>query len=167
MIAEGVVSRAEHRSRLADPDGYRPDECLCCGHDRLHAHDFRERKLQGESDWETFRRYRCVLCRAVWMVLAAFMARHLHRRWSFVHAAVAAAGVVVGEVKPTVGVPRRTLRRWLERLWSSARVVVHAFVTSGVRLGGAAQAVNRVELIQSMVRDGLVSGARPLSELAG
>ena len=70
LIAEGVVSRAEHRSRLADPDGYRPDECLCCGHDRLHAHDFRERKLQGESDWETFRRYRCVLCRAVWMVLA-------------------------------------------------------------------------------------------------
>lgn len=165
LIAEDVVERAEHRRCLSDPDGYRPVRCPHCDHDRLHAHDFRERRLLGQGEFETFRRYLCVSCRAVWLVLAAFMARHLHRSWAYVEAATADAVGETCEAGPAA--PARTLRRWFVRLLSSARCVVQALVTSGVALGRAAGSRSRAELLAEMVREGLLSAGRPLSELAG
>ena len=167
LIAENVIDRAEHRRRLSDPDAYRPVRCLHCDHDRLHAHDFRERRLLGQGEFETFRRYLCVSCRAVWLVLAAFMARHLHRSWAYVEAATAEAVGKTCEAEPAAPVPARTLRRWFGRLLSSARCVVQALVTSGVALGRAAGAQCRAELLAEMVREGLVSAGRPMAELAG
>lgn len=165
LIAEDVVDPEEHRRRLWDPDGYRPATCLHCGHGQLHAHDYRERQRRGESQWERFRRYRCAACRAVWLVLAAFVARHLPRSWSLVQAA---AGVEDAErAGPSRPVPAATRRRWLRRLRSSAAVVVQAFVTSGVALGGAAEATSRAELLGAMIRERLVSAGRAMAELAG
>jgi transposase-like protein len=168
LIAEDIVDPEEHRRRLWDPDGYRPPRCLHCGHDRLHAHDFRERQRRGESQWERFRRYRCAGCRAVWLVLAAFVARHLHRSWSFVQAA---AGVEDTESarpsRATRPVPAATLRRWLRRLQSGAAVVVQAFGTSGVALGRAAEAASRAEVLAAMVVEKLLSAGRAMAELAG
>ncbi|MBN1773425.1 MAG: hypothetical protein JXB32_19340 [Deltaproteobacteria bacterium] len=165
LIAEDVVDPEEHRRRLWDPDGYRPAMCLHCGHGRLHAHDFRERQRRGEGQWERFRRYRCAGCRAVWLVLAGFVARHLPRSWSFVQAA---AGVEdAGSARPPRAVPPATRRRWVRRLQSSAAVVVQAFVTSGVALGRAVEAASRAELVAAMIREKLVSAGRAMGELAG
>ena len=150
LIAEDVVDRDEHRRRLTMPDGYRPVRCPACGHDRLHAHDFRERYLRGESERETFRRYRCAECRAVWLVLAGFMARHLHRSWAYVEAST---GVVEpADDRRMRTVAARTLRRWLVRLLSCARVVVQAFTTAGVALGGASESRSRRELLAEVGR---------------
>lgn len=165
LIVEDVVDRDDHRRRLLDPDGYRPARCPHCDHDRLHAHDFRERLLRGEGDRETFRRYRCVACQAAWLVLAAFMARHLHRSWAYVELATGVAEAA--DAEPAKLVPTRTLRRWFGRLLSSARVVVQALVTSGVALGRAADCRSRSELVAEMVREKLLPAGRPLAGLAG
>ena len=167
LIAEDVVDRAEHRRRLSNPDGYRPERCPHCDHPRLHAHDFRERRLLGQGEFETFRRYLCASCRGAWLVLAAFMARHLHRSWAYVEAATAEAGEETCEAEPAAPVPTRTLRRWLGRLLSSARCVVQALVTSGVALGQAGESRCRAELLAEMVREGLLSAGCPMAELAG
>jgi len=163
LIAEDVVDLDEHRRRLADVDGYRPPRCLHCHHDRLHAHDLRERHRRGEGLPVKFRRYRCAACGGVWLVLAAFMARHLHRSWAYVEAATAPE--VEGErVQP----PRRgTLSRWVERLRSSGRLVVQVLVASGVELRAAAEARCRSALLLAMVREKLLSAGRAMAELAG
>ncbi|MBN1774675.1 MAG: transposase family protein [Deltaproteobacteria bacterium] len=165
LIAEDVVDRDEHRRRLVLPDGYRPPRCPACDHDRLHAHDFRERHLRGEGERETFRRFRCAGCRASWLVLAAFMARHLHRRWAYVEAAAGIAETSDGP--PARRVAARTLKRWLGRLLSSARVVVQAFAAAGVVLGRAADCASRRELLAEMIHEGLLSRGRPMAELGG
>ena len=165
LIAEDVVDREEHRHRLTDPDAYRPPRCLHCDHVKLHAHDFRERVLRGEGGRETFRRYRCAACRAVWFVLAAFMARNLHRSWAFVETATVVRETDDGQ--PARPVPPRTLQRWFGRLQSSARCVVQAFVASGVALKKAAESSSRAELLAAMVREKLLSARRSMADLAG
>jgi transposase-like protein len=169
LIAEDVIELEQHERLLFDPDGYRPSSCPSCGHHRLHAHDYRHRKLRGESESSlvVFRRYRCVACRGVWQVLAGFMARCLHRRWPFVERAV---GRVLGREEDTCrseAVPRRTLQRWISRLLSSARVVIQAFAAAGVDLGLTVQAGSRWDLLKSMVVRGLLSSGRRMAELAG
>jgi len=161
LIAEQVVDREEHRRLLSDPDAYRPERCLHCDDDRLHAHDFRERHLRGEGGLETFRRYRCAGCGAAWFVLAGFMARHLHRAWAFVEAAT------TGDGDPATRPPARTLLRWFGRLSANARHVLQALATSGVELGGAAYSRSRAELLVAMVRGNLLSVRRRMAELAG
>ena len=79
LIAEHVRDLETHRALLADPDEYRPGVCETCGCSRLHAHDYRDRKVDGEN--VSFRRYQCQGCFGVWMVLAGFLARCLHQRW--------------------------------------------------------------------------------------
>ena len=169
LIVEDAVGREEHRRRLIFPDGYRPARCPGCGHDRLHAHDFRERHLRGEGERETFRRFRCVGCGGVWLVLAAFMARHLHRSWRFVETATGEGPEKGPEAKSRAQAPApaRTLRRWLGRLLSSARCVAQALAASGVLLGRASESLSRTELLAAMVRRGLLCAERPMAELAG
>ena len=165
LIAEDVVDREEHRRRLSDPDGYRPERCFHCDHGTLHAHDFRERHLRGEGGLETFRRYRCAACRAVWFLLAAFMARNLHRSWAFVEAATGSKKT--GGAASGARTPVRTLRRWFSRLLSNARCVIQALVTSGVALKQGTESSSRAALLAAMVSEKLLSARRPLAELAG
>ncbi|MBC8426293.1 hypothetical protein H8E07_19425, partial [bacterium] len=110
LIVEGVDTLAQHRARLCDPDGYRPERCPRCSCSCLHAHDFRERVLDdGEQVLvETIRRFRCTYeaCTAVWRVLPEVIARHLHRTWETVQQATS------GSTK----VPEATVRRWRVRL---------------------------------------------------
>ena len=47
IIAEDVWSVEDHHRRLGARDGYRPDVCRRCGCDRLHVHDYLERRPLG------------------------------------------------------------------------------------------------------------------------
>ena len=132
LIAAGVTDLATHEQLLCDPDRYRPTMCLNCSHDVLHVHDYRERTLRVEQDRVMVRvlRYRCANpdCRANWQVLPQLIARHLHRTWAVVEAAVK-------EVRGTHRRPvsPRTKARWKSRLHSSARRLVKVLASSGVR----------------------------------
>jgi hypothetical protein len=167
LIAEDVVDREEHRRRLSDPDNYRPERCPHCDHDRLHAHDFRERHVRGEGGRETFRRYRCASCSGVWFVLAAFMARYLHHSWRCITRAVELTGGDDDEVGKVAPVSASTCARWADRLASTAALVVQSLVLSGVDLGEALASRSRLDLVVAMVRAKLLSAARPLAQLAG
>lgn len=127
LIAAEVMDRETHEARLADPDGYRPQECAHCRHRRLHVHDYPERVLRGVAEAPAVRviRHRCVRCGATWRTLPGFVAIALPRSWPTVEAAVAET--------PTRGptIPARTRRRWLRRLRSVARVAVVALASSG------------------------------------
>jgi len=130
LIAEGVVDRAAHAARVADPDGYRPQRCPHCGHEVLHVHDYRERQLRNEPGEPVIRivRHRCAPpgCGARWQTLPAFAARHLWRSWRVIQAVVHPA---TRHTSSTV--PARTVRRWRARLWSSARTLMQVLATSG------------------------------------
>ena len=93
--------------------------------------------------------YRCAGCGATWRILPRFLARHLWRTWQTVET-VAISGSPPPPSQPAV--PERTMRRWGERLRSSARGLVQLLATSGVGLFDAIiQAVgldsSRAELI--------------------
>jgi hypothetical protein len=86
LIAEHVHDVATHERLLLDLDGYRPDLCLRCGGDVLHAHDYAERRPRGAPDVAAeirIRRYICANkdCQATWRILPAFLARHLWHVW--------------------------------------------------------------------------------------
>ena len=119
LIAEDVWERSEHLRRLADPDGYRPSSCPRCGGSHLHAHDFKDRLRRNdrEAAVEQVRRFECVDCGAVWRVLPAFLARHLHHAWGTVQACMVQDGILApsGE-EQRVAVPGRTRRRWRSRV---------------------------------------------------
>ena len=95
LIAEDVWSFEEHRSRMETPSGYRPEGCPRCD-GFLHGHGCRWRKLRDQPDSaeEAIRRYLCPECGAVWQVLPAFIARHLHRTWGAIQSRLVAAGVL-------------------------------------------------------------------------
>jgi hypothetical protein len=174
LIAEDVLDRQDHRRRLADPDCYRPCSCMNCGGCRLHAHDFRERRLRGDprSAVELVRRYQCVSCLAVWMVLPLFLARHLHRNWETVQSALVADGVLEGSGEESrVDVPATTRSRWRSRLCSSARLLtqVLAGIGAGIAevLGRLSVDCSRLELLGELVRAGLLRAACRVAQLAG
>lgn len=133
-IAEEVTDLETHRRRSCDPDGYRPPECPSCGHGVLHVHEYRDRALLADPDAAvvTIVIYRCASadCRATWRILPRFLARHLWRSWSTVHGSTAPQTPSAS----TPRVPERTVRRWSERLRSSARSLVQLLATSGSAL---------------------------------
>lgn len=156
IIVEEVWSVGEHRRRVADPDGYRPQECRHCGGMSLHVHDYVERHPCGLLGVAVVMvvRYLCVGCGATWRMLPAFLARHLWWVWRSAeqavddssdqkHACVSAAGQDApracsgGETsgpecrQARMSVPARTVRRWRSRLASSARQIVTLFATRG------------------------------------
>jgi len=165
LIATGTVSRSEHRRRLSDPDMYRPAECENCQHHRLHAHDFRERKCRnlGEAV-EKFRRYKCVRCRAIWLVLASFMPRYLQRVWQVVQSAV----VQHGGLKSTgserrVSVAPRSVQRWLWRLACSAAAVTQVFAEIEALPVEVLAKRTRGALVDSLADLGIVPAGRKLA----
>lgn len=123
---------ATHLRLLCDPDGYRPLECPRCRGTRLHVHSWRVRTPRGAEGWPPVvdvLRYQCMSagCLALWLVLPRFLARHLWRVWE----AVEVATEVATPPTPRVIVPERTVRRWRDRLSSSARMLVQVLATSG------------------------------------
>jgi hypothetical protein len=152
IIAEDVWSPEEHIRRMSSPDGYRPEVCGRCGNDRLHVHDYLERKPLGLAMLAALRIVRFICanpsCGATWRVLPAFLARHLWWVWRRVERATTSPAPTLptppatvsvtapSALGPTQGlqprpVPERTRHRWLGRLESSARQLVVLLATSG------------------------------------
>lgn len=131
LIAEDVIALEAHRAHVCDPDRYRPSRCANCKHDKLHVHDYRQRKWRGEKE-PPIRviRYRCAAadCGAHWLILPAFLARHLPRSWSYVEQEVRGAPPAR---RARAAAPARTLRRWRARLRSAARFLVQVLASSG------------------------------------
>jgi hypothetical protein len=95
----------------------------------LHIHDYRVRILRGDLVRETLvLRFCCANseCRARWQVLPELIARHLHRSWPVVEAAVKE-----GRRSNQSLVPNRTRARWRRRLLASGRRLVQALSASG------------------------------------
>jgi hypothetical protein len=133
LIAEDVQDYETHRKRIASPDAYRPERCRRCDGDVLHVHDYPQRQPRGEPGLPpviTIVRHICAdpSCRATWRILPAFLARHLWRVWPTVE------GTMRTRSPPPpvpAQVPRRTARRWRERLASRAKQLVLLLATSG------------------------------------
>jgi hypothetical protein len=133
LIAEDVHGLGVHQRRLADPDGYRPRECPRCGGRVLHVHDYPSRKPRGEPGLPPeirIVRHICAgpACAATWRILPAFLARHLWRAWPTVERTVMPFARSPPASTP---IPRKTARRWGERLASAARQLVVLLATSG------------------------------------
>lgn len=145
VIAESVHDPATHARRLCTPDGYRPPACPRCQHDVLHVHDYRERLLRAEPSDETGSahvvdvvRYQCAHdeCGATWLVLPAFVTRHLWRSWPVVERNT--VGAPPRAKDPPV--PPRTVQRWRGRLVAAALLLAQLLATSG---GAVLEAVAR------------------------
>lgn len=135
MIAEDVMDLATHEKRICDPDGYRPKFCLRCGKWLFHVHDYRERILRAEAGkpLATVVRHVCVACKAIWLVLPAFIARHLWRTWRVVaHTMIPNdRGRPESGQPPGPKVPRRTVRRWRARWQRPAQALRQILAASG------------------------------------
>lgn len=169
LLAEEVTEAAAHERRLCDTDGYRPERCPRCGHDVLHVHGYRERRVLGEDERSVVRIviHRCAefLCRATWRILPALLARRLWRTWRTVEQAVFEDAA--GPAREPV--PGRTVRRWKKRLRSSAQQAVQVLATSGSAvLVGVAQSVGlegtRRDLVEKVAaQQGAGVGSRLLT----
>ena len=172
LIAESVCDVKEHH-RLLENGGYRPEGCPRCGRS-LHILGRRTRKLRdlsGSTTQEVICRYRCRPCGAVWQVLPAFIARHLHRRWDTVQTAVATAHRPEPASSPP-RVPRQssTFRRWRGRLASSALVLMQALAAAGAAMGAVLKEVGawctRAEMVEVLARAGRVAKGCAYQDLA-
>ena len=154
LIVEEVTEPAAHQRRLCDPDGYRPARCPRCGHCVLHVHAYRDRRVPGEDDQAVVRIviHRCAEeeCRATWRSLPSFLARRLWRTWRTVEREVLPEAAEPARSK----VPRRTVRRWKERLCSSARHLGQVLSTSVSALwAGVAKAVGLLGTRRALVEE--------------
>lgn len=143
LIALEVRDVETHLARVRSPDGYRPAVCPTCGHAVMHAHDRRTRQCQlaGAPPQVPIVRHRCAHpdCGAQWQTLPGFLARHLHFVWSSVEEAC--EGRVPTGRRPS----RRTTRRWLGRLESSAVQLVRLACDAG----GEAAAKLRAAIVET------------------
>jgi len=140
IIAEDVWSPEEHIRRMSSPDGYRPEVCGRCGSDRLHVHDYPERKPLGVAMLAALRVVRFICanpsCGATWRVLPAFLARHLWWVWRRVErattlpAAPACPTTTTQTPTPTPAAVAATA--------SSARAPVESSIASGGSASGQA-----------------------------
>jgi hypothetical protein len=159
LIAEDVHDLDEHRRRLADIDGYRPEPCGACGNPRVHMHTRPERHPLGEPSLPPVievLQFRCASekCGATWRVLPLFLARHLWHAWKAVERAV-----LPGAKQPTSAAPPirpRTEARWDARLASSGRVLVVLLAMSG---GAALEGVSKQVGLDGTRRDVAVAYA--------
>lgn len=142
LIAVDVGSFADHKRRLCNPNGYRPLFCPRCGKTKLHVHDYRERKLKGDSSVPTIRiiRFRCFECEAIWRILPAFVARCLWRSWQVVENETIAQAPPKGRVR----VPLRTVQRWRARLLTDAATLI-IFIRHSDRFGQESTIENSLE----------------------
>jgi len=133
LIAEDVHDLATHLRRVADPDGYRLEQCPRCGCRVLHVHDYPRRKPRGEPGLPPeipVVRYICAerSCAATWRILPAFLARNLWRVWPTVER------TVIPPSAPQLGaapIAQQTAARWRARLASAAKQLVVLLAASG------------------------------------
>ncbi len=151
LIAIEVRDVERHLALVRSPDGYRPVACPTCGHTVMHAHDLRTRQCQlaGAPPVIPIVRHRCAHpeCGAQWQTLPGFLARHLHFNWPEVEHACE-GGEPHGR-RPS----RRTTRRWLGRLASSAAQLVRLACDAGGEVAAklrAAVVEMRSELIDAL-----------------
>ncbi len=173
LIAEDVHDLATHRQRVADPDGYRPCECPRCRGRVLHVHDYPQRTPYGEPGLPPviiIVRYICAdaSCEATWRILPAFLARNLWRVWPTVERTVRTRAPPPPAPAP---VPRRTARRWRERLASAVKQLVLLLATSsGVLLEAIAKrtglAATRLALVDVHAQMAMPPPGRHLADLA-
>ncbi len=173
LIVEHVHDLATHERLLADRDGYRPDECARCFGHVLHVHDYPERRPRGELDLPPvvrIVRFICAApaCRATWRILPAILARHLWRIWPTVERTTHPAEPPVLDPMP---IPKRTARRWRERLTSAAKLLVLLLACSGgVQLETIAKRAGldatRRELVDVHARVATPPTGRRLADLA-
>jgi hypothetical protein len=124
LIDERILDLKSHERMLASA-GYRPEDCPTCGGAVLHVHDYRSRQVLADPTCSVqVVRFLCAKCRATWLVLPAFVARCLWRSWQVVEAAVQQPASEPAGATAEPVVPPRTRRRWLERLRSSAALLV-------------------------------------------
>lgn len=170
LIAEEVVDLDDHRKRIGFINYYRPEECGRCGNERLHGHGLRHRELKLGADWsitEQIRRFICAQCGAIWQVLPAVIARHLHRTWDTVQAVGLKAGALAGSLKgsaPTV--PARTTKRWLARLALTAWMLAQALGATGVSEGAEAGSSARAVYVDALAASGAVAADHKLAQVA-
>jgi hypothetical protein len=172
LIAEEVHDLAEHRRRIADPDGYRPCECPRCRGRVLHVHDRPQRTPRGEPGLPPvipILRYICAAdtCGATWRIVPAFLARHLWRVWLTLERTVKPCAPPPAS-KP---IPQRTVQRWRERAASAARQLVVLLATSGGALleaiaKGAGLESTRMELVDVHEQMARRPPGRRLADLA-
>lgn len=129
LINESVTDLETHERWMLDLDRYRPSECKKCHHECLHMHDRKSRVLLDDPAGATIQVaiYLCAGCGATWRILPRFLARHLWRRWAVVDAHTISEAPPVSWPK----VATRTRRRWLNRLRSSASILIQLLATSG------------------------------------
>jgi hypothetical protein len=189
IIAEDVWTPDEHVHRMSSPDGYRPEVCGRCGHDRLHVHDYLERKPLGLAMLAALRIVRFVCanpsCGATWRILPGFLARHLWWVWRGVERATtspaptpptqpstvsvtAPSALLPTQAPPPRPVPERTRGRWLGRLETSARQLVVLLATTGTAaVKAVAESVHldatRMDLVEAY---GAVCGVTPGTRFA-
>lgn len=132
LIAEDVTDLATHE-RLLRTGGYRPPRCPPCG-GSLHIHGYRLRVLPASGlGSATVVRFRCAdreRCGAVFLVLPAWIARHLWRTWKTVEETCGQREK--GEEKAPPIVPARTASRWRARLAASGMAVILALGQSAL-----------------------------------
>lgn len=167
IIAEWVLDLDTHEACLGRPERYRPERCGRCG-SKVHVHDLRSRQLRGDPGVATeVIRFRCANrdeCGATWLILPAFLARHLWRSWRTVAAAV-------DPPRPSEDVSIRTRRRWKARLASSARRLVAILTTASEVVCALATSLGldalRNDVLKSYRREIQPDRDRSLAELAG
>ncbi len=126
---------------------------------------------QPDSAAEEIRRYLCSICRAVWQVLPAFLARHLHRTWGAIQSRLVAAGALErGGAERRVAAKPTTTARWLARLQATAIVLTQALVECGGEVASVVRELgigcSRRDLVEGLARAGLVKQRHKLGELA-
>jgi len=173
LIAEHVHDLATHGRCITDPDAYRPDECPRCGGRVLHVHDYLQRTARcafGFQQVITIVRHICAApaCGATWRILPAFLACQLWRVWPTVEQT---ASTPPPPPEAQAPIPRRTARRWHERLASTARQLVLQLATSGGALletiaRGAGLESTRSELVDIHARLTTTPEGRRLADLA-
>ncbi|MBI2569382.1 MAG: hypothetical protein HYV63_20390 [Candidatus Schekmanbacteria bacterium] len=173
LIAEDVWDVEEHDRRLATCDDYRPEQCSHAG-GRLHGLGCRWRVARDEVGSPGFwiRRYLCSVCGAVWQVLPAFLARHLHRPWKAIQSRLEQAGALsaAAGAAPRLRPKPSTTRRWLARLLATAIVLTQALSTGGAEVGAviarAGAGCCRGDLVEALAAGGLLDSQRKLAQLA-
>ncbi len=175
LINEDVWDLEQHRELVRCPDGYRPEGCPRCNRS-LQGHGVRYRQLrdQPNSAEEMCRRYWCVVCRAVWQVLPAFLARHLHRTWGAIQSRLVAAGELAetGAEWPVRPIPS-TLRRWSERLAATAIVLTQSLTEDksevSSKVSAAVSAIgswcSRAQLVEKLAGAAAVEERQKLGRL--
>ena len=178
LIAEDVDDLEEHRRRLLDLDGYRPKECPRCQHGVLHVHDYRLRipRDQPGRTFVTVCRFACASesCGARWLILPAFLPRHLQRTWGAIERVAMApmkpASPSPSSQAPANPVPTTTTRRYRFRLSCCAAALRAAFAAAGAGIESVFSRcrgpLTRAVFCQALSEAGLLLSTRRLAWLA-